>query len=321
MKQVEFESHQQRFWEEYSSKIDNVQSGESSVIHDFPDDYRKVCQHLAIAKSRGYSLPLIKFLNGLVEQGYQLLYGNQVGKYSSLNSFLFGGFQEALRANKNFIWIAMALFVIPLLAAAIASLINEEFVYSVMPVEQVRKFEQMYNPELRKLGRERESDTDLYMFGFYIKNNIGIAFTMFATGIFFCIGAIFFLIYNGLYIGTAMGHISSVGYTDTFFPFVVGHGSFELTALVFAGAAGLKIGHSLLIPGEYTRIKALQKASIGAIKIMYGAGLMLLIAAFIEAFWSSSSSLSNEVKYATGAALWIFVFYYCFFLKGFKNAA
>jgi len=320
MKQAEFESIHRDFWAEFAQKIQTIKEGEVNLLTDFPNEYRKICQHLAIAKSRGYAITRVNALNKLVEQGYQLLYGNQIGKKSALFTFLFGGFQDALRENSRFIYIAATLFVLPLLVSVIACLLNDEFVYSIMSPEQVRSFESMYDPELRKLGRERQSDSDLLMFGFYIKNNIGIAFTMFATGIFLCLGSIFALIFNGVHIGAAAGHISSVGYTDTFFPFVAGHGSFELTALVFAGAAGLKIGYALLAPGSRSRLNSLQVASIGAIKIVYGAGLMLLIAAFIEAFWSSSSNLSNEIKYSVGAALWILVFYYCFFLGRMRYA-
>jgi len=40
--------------------------------------------------------------------------------------------------------------------------------------------------------------------------------------------------------------------------------------------------------------------------------LMLIIAAFIEAFWSSSASLPIAVKYSVGAALWALVLLYAF---------
>lgn len=38
-----------------------------------------------------------------------------------------------------------------------------------------------------------------------------------------------------------------------FFSFVGAHGSFELTGIVLSVAGGLKLGYSLINPGEYTR--------------------------------------------------------------------
>ena len=314
MKQTEFESLHRPFWHEFELTIEAFHQGEMRQLADFPQNYRKLCQHMAIANSRGYAASIIRYLNTLVKQGYQILYGNQVGRGHAFINFIFVDFQATLIANLRYVLIAALLFLVPLIGVTLMCFFNDEFIYSLMAPEQVRMFESMYDPSVESFGRERQSDSDLMMFGFYIKNNIGIAFTMFATGIFFCVGSLFSLVFNGIHIGAAMGHLASIGYVDTFFPFVVGHGSFELTAIVFAGAAGIKIGYALLAPGNLSRLQSLQMAAKQAIKIMYGAGLMLLIAAFIEAFWSSSSTLTNTVKYSVGAGLWIFVFYYCFFL-------
>jgi len=109
-------------------------------------------------------------------------------------------------------------------------------IYSVMGAESVRDFESMYDPENSAMGRERESDTDLLMFGYYIKHNISISFQMFAGGMLFGLGAVFFLFYNGLLLGAAAGHMANIGLGVTFFPFVIGHGAFELTAIVLSGA-------------------------------------------------------------------------------------
>jgi len=48
------------------------------------------------------------------------------------------------------------------------------------------------------------------------------------------------------------------------------------------------------------------------VPMLYGIVLMLIIAAFLEAFWSSSSSLPIVVKYSVGALLWSLVLLYCF---------
>ena len=155
------------------------------------------------------------------------------------------------------------------------------------------------------------------MFGFYIYNNIGIGFRTFASGILFGVGAVFFLVFNGLSIGTVGGYLTQAGFSDTFYPFVAGHSSFELLAIVFCGAAGLKLGFALLSPGNWRRIDALKRASHDAVQIVYAAAVMLLIAAFIEAFWSSSTALPVPVKYVAGVSGWVLLLAY-FFLAGRK---
>jgi len=321
MKQAEFENRYGAFWSEMEAffnqetkKTQDEQSeGLSAQIIAFPKNYRLLCQHLAMAKSRRYAAGLITRLNNLVQQGYETLYGQSLNNRASILEFLIYGFPAALRSNGNYLWLAAAVFVLPFIAMMAAVMLNDQIIYSVMDAGSVRSMESMYDPELRKLGRERQSDTDIYMFGHYIQNNIGIGFRSFAMGIFAGIGSLFIMAYNGLVIGAVSGHLTALGFVDTFYPFVVGHGSFELTAIVFSGAAGLKLGFSLLAPGPHTRLKALQIAAKDAIKIMYGVFVMLLIAAFVEAFWSSSSTMPNAVKYSVGAVLWFLVCYYCFF--------
>ena len=49
---------------------------------------------------------------------------------------------------------------------------DEDILFSLMSWPQVVEFEQMYDPENREVGRQRESKTDLLMFGYYIHNNV-----------------------------------------------------------------------------------------------------------------------------------------------------
>ena len=46
----------------------------------------------------------------------------------------------------------------------------------------------MYSPTASSIGRTREASTDWMMFGFYIRNNIGVAFQCFAGGLFAGVG-------------------------------------------------------------------------------------------------------------------------------------
>jgi uncharacterized membrane protein SpoIIM required for sporulation len=140
-------------------------------------------------------------------------------------------------------------------------------------------------------------------------NNIGIGFRTFAGGILLGIGSLFLLLFNGIVIGGVAGHLTRLGFNDTFWPFVSGHGSFELTAIVICGAAGLMLGHAVLAPGPYTRTQALKRQALEAVQLVLGAALMLLVAAFIEAFWSSSP-VPIELKYTVAALLWGLVIVY-----------
>ena len=158
------------------------------------------------------------------------------------------------------------------------------------------------------------------MFGFYIKNNTGIGFQTFAGGLIFGAGTIFFLLYNGLVIGATAGHLTGLGYIDTFWGFVAGHSAPELTAIMLSGAAGLMLGWALIAPGNKSRLRALQDAGKTAVTIIYGAALLFFLAAFIEAFWSSMTWIAPSIKYVVGISLWIMLWAY-FLMAGKPHSA
>ena len=59
-------------------------------------------------------------------------------------------------------------------------------------------------------------------------------------------------------------------------------------------------------------MQALVAASRESIVIVYGFAVMLLIAAAIEAFWSSAGWLPHAVKYTVASGCWIGVI--CYFV-------
>ncbi|MFI2812075.1 MULTISPECIES: stage II sporulation protein M [Microbulbifer] len=309
MRQREFEKRHESGWRELEAALRT----DGGTVADLPGRYRQLCQQFAMASERHYTSDLQERLNRLVMAAHQRIYRRRPLRRSAWVDYLLGGFPRAVRSQARAVYLSTALFLLPALVLGIGCYLNDSLVYTLMEPEQVSLFESMYDPANRVTGRERGSDSDLYMFGFYIKNNIGIAFRTFAAGIIFGVGAVFILVFNGVYIGATAGHLTRLGFGGTFYPFVIGHGAFELTAIALAGAAGLCLGQSLIDPGGYPRLVALRKAASRAMQIMYGTFLMLVLAAFLEAFWSSSQSLPVGLKLATGAALWILVLAYLAF--------
>jgi len=182
---------------------------------------------------------------------------------------------------------------------------HPDVVYLLLDRSQVIQMESMYDPGNDRLGRD--SGTDWMMFGHYIMNNISIGLRTFASGLLAGIGTIIVLLFNGITIGAVAGHLHQIGYGDPFWRFVCGHGSFELTAIVIAGGAGLQLGMRLLAPGRKRRIDALIEGGIIGARLCVGVAVMLFIAAFIEAFWSSISAVPAWGKYSVAAALWTLV--------------
>jgi uncharacterized membrane protein SpoIIM required for sporulation len=310
MKQHEFETLHQPLWQQVDAALEKPKEDGNSEL--LAEHYLHLCQQLAIAKERMYDSALLEQLNNRVLGLYRELYKYRAHNRLNFYAFFKRDFPLAIYRHRYYILVALLVMVLPGLVAGTWAYLDDEAIYSMLDSTQVRQMERIYDPEARKLGREREADTDIYMFGFYIQNNISVAFRCFASGLLLGIGTLFVLFFNGMFMGSIAGHLTRLDYVDTFYPFVVGHGSFELTAIVFSGAAGLRLGYAILNPGQSSRLDALRQAGRDVIPMLYGIVLMLIIAAFLEAFWSSSSSLPIAVKYAVGAVLWGLVLLYSF---------
>jgi uncharacterized membrane protein SpoIIM required for sporulation len=166
------------------------------------------------------------------------------------------------------------------------------FAERVLPTSMLESMVDSYSSGF---GGGRDANTDAGMTGFYVYNNVGIAFRCFATGILFGLGSIFFLVYNGLVTGTVVGYVERSGHAENILTFMCGHSPFELTAIIIAGGAGMRMGYALLGTSGRTRLGALRAIADDLISLILGAAFFLFIAALVEGWWSPSS-LPSPIK-------------------------
>jgi uncharacterized membrane protein SpoIIM required for sporulation len=274
-----------------------------------PERYRRLCQHLALARDRQYSPDLVDRLNALALRGHHLLYGASGGRRQRVLEFLQRGFPRLAREEARFVFAAAALFFGPFLAMLAALQYVPDFAHYVLSPEQIAGFHEMYDPANRRLGM-RGSDTSFAMFGYYVWNNVRIGFQTFAGGLAFGIGAVYYLAANGVVIGSVAGYLTQIGFVVPFYSFTSGHSALELMAIVISGAAGLKLGSALVAPGARSRKSALVAAAGTAVRLMWGAAVMFILAALVEGFWSPLTAVPFPVKIAVGLVLWAVVLGY-----------
>lgn len=334
MKQAEFEKRHALFWSDLEQYMADMRKpflkkklsrgkGDSDIDiefkENFPESYRRICHHLSLARSRYYSPLLVEQLENLVFNAHQIFYQHNSNVLFSILIYFTSGFAQSVRKEKLWVLLSAILFFGSLVTMLVTLQYFPDRVYTVMSAEQITQIESMYDPSANIIGRERDSGTDFQMFGFYIFNNTSIGLKTFASGLLFGIGAVITLLFNGVYIGSVAGHLTSMGFGSTFWPFVSGHSALELSAVVLSGAAGLKLGASIISPGRKTRLKSLNDSAREALYMMYGVSAMFIAAAFIEAYWSSMSNIADIIKYAVGVMGWGVLLAY-FIFSGRKNA-
>jgi len=315
MKQADFENKYSEFWQ--TLEINNL--SELHTSDSFPEDYRLVCHHLSLARSRHYSPLLVERLEKLVINAHQLFYKRKSHFITSVLVYFTSGFARAIRKEWRWVMLSSVLFFGTFFGMLISLQYYPDMVYSVISGEQLAQMENMYDPSQAKIGRDRSSGSDFQMFGYYIFNNTGIGLKTFASGLLLGVGSVITLIFNGLTIGGVAGYLTSIGYGVTFWPFVSGHSAMELSAIVLSGAAGFKLGFSIISPGRKSRLLSLRDSAKEAVYIMYGVASMFIIAAFIEAYWSSMSDIPAMFKYTVGVINWVLLLSYFIYVGRFRG--
>ena len=314
MRQSQFEQRYRPQWERLETSLAALEARRrpnAAALTDFTADYQSLCHQLALARERGYSLALQDYLNDLMLRAHRQLYRYRTPLLPGLVAFFTGGFPRAVRHQWRWHLVSTLCFVLSAGLVWAMILHDPELVHTVVGPQQVAELEEMYHPDLRDVsGRDRQDD--VMMFGYYIYNNIGIAFRTFAGGLLLGVGALVAMLFNGSFFGAAAGHLTLAGAAQPFFTFVIAHGAPELIAIFLAGGAGLRMGWAVLAPGSWRRVDALRRAATECLPVMYGVFALLVLAAFIEAFWSSRE-LAPQIKYGVGATCWALLVLYLLF--------
>jgi len=269
--------------------------------------YRAICADLSVARSAGMPSDVQDVLDDLAGRAHNRLYAvRPTGWGRALVGDALVGFPRELRLQWRLFLLASVLFYGPFVLGAVGAAVDPSFAAAVLSPGMLEQIEQMYASDdlVRGVGG------DVSMAGFYVLNNVGIAFRCFATGALFGIGSIYCLVYNGLLIGTVAGHLAGVGLGRNLLSFVAGHSAWELTGVCVAGTAGLRLGWALVATGGSTRAGSVRRASGAIYRLVLGAAFLLLVAAAIEGFWSAGPA-PFPARLAFGAvqilivALWL----------------
>ena len=319
----DFEHKNADRWAEYERLVESLEKGKPNEHADqLPRRFRELCVDLSLAESRMYGGRILERLNGLVIRGYKVIYRGKRGGFENVLRFVTTKFPQTVRREWRLLWLCSAVFWLPFFAMLLSSRHDIGWIQAVLGADGMASMEQMYGGKEEQLTHLRsEYGSNFMMFCFYIYNNVAIDFRIFSGGMAAGVGTLFFLLFNGLYLGAAAGYVNHAGNPESFWTFVAGHSSFELLGMIVAGMAGMRVGLAILRPGRLPRVRALVEATKEAMPLIYGAALMTALAAVVEGFWSAQA-IPSAVKYSVGAIGWMgHIAYFLFAGREAKNAA
>lgn len=282
--------------------------------------YRQTCTDLNQARSYTANPELLDTLNQLTGRAYRLVYaeGGRKTVRETFWRFVSASIPETFQRESRYVLYALLPFVAGIAFGFIAVKVNRgnaevflpaEF-FTSSPKERVKEIEE--NDE-----RVDTAETAMQFGSMLYTHNIQVSFLVFAASALTLIGGIYLLFYNGILLGIVACMYHDDGVAQFFYAWVGPHGALELPSIIFAGAAGLRFGRAVLMPGNLTRAAAIREAFTPVWRMICAAMMMLVFAGLIEGSFSqfSSKTVPYNVKIGVAVALFVSMVMYLFVLK------
>src|SRR5437763_12940934 len=245
--------------------------------------YQRAATHLSYARTTYRDPALSASLSSLVARAGAVVYGSRPRTLRAVGRFFATTFPAAVWYSRRFVAASAALFLVPAFAVGLW-LANSPAAVEASGPKAVR--EAYVNHDFQDYYRSAPAGEFASQ---VFTNNVQVSILAFAGGIAFCLLTAFVLVFNGAHVGVAAGLFAAVGQQAKFWGLILPHGLLELTAVFVAGGAGLRLGWTLIDPGDRTRRAALAEEGRRALFVVAGLVLVFAAAGTIEGFVTGSS--------------------------------
>jgi len=277
---------------------------DSSETLEFVNGYRSLSRDVSLARNALPNSQITVYLESMLLRSYDLIHRRP---YNLLRQFIYMlryELPQVVRELRGAILISVAIFLLsafigwwlvytyPELAALFAS---------PKMIETVQKGG-LWTDDLLNV-----TPSSILSVGI-MTNNIVVTMSAFVLGTLYGLGTLYMMTLNGAMLGGVFAFTARYNLAGKLFEFVIAHGIVELSVIMLAGAAGMKIGEALVRPGQLTRRDAFNKAASNASKIIMVGTLLLIGSGLIEGYVSPNPAFSLATRITIGVSYGIFMF-------------
>ncbi|MFZ5552923.1 MAG: stage II sporulation protein M [Bacteroidota bacterium] len=301
MKETSFINQNKDKWRRFEELNKSKQGDPDEISRLFVE----ITEDLSYARTHYPKRSVRVYLNYIAQGIFTSLYKIKNEPFSKFLTFWSTSLPlEMYRARKNLL-LAFLIFVIAGAIGLVSTADDLNFARVILSdgyVEMTDRYIEKGDP---MAVYKQQSGMPMFLEIFF--NNIRVAFFSFALGIFFSIGTGFFLVYNGIMVGSFQSYFYYKGLTvssqfgsqlllTTFLTIWI-HGAFEISALIIAGAAGMTLGNGLLFPGTYSKLQSLQISAKRGLFIMLGVTPVVFLAAVFESWVTRHTEMPDVTKW------------------------
>jgi uncharacterized membrane protein SpoIIM required for sporulation len=263
--------------------------------------YRATAADLAQARMRFPGDPVVAELEQLVARSRAITY-SAATRRESFRQFATTGYWQLVAAQRLALAVSALLLFGPWVLAGMWALDDPEAASGLVPAEYRSVTEPRSTTDLGLSTDEMAAfSSEIFT------NNIQVTLVAFAGGVLLGVGTAFILVFNGAFLGVVSGLAIGSGNGQTFAELVLAHGVLELSCIVVAGAAGLRLGWAIVEPGPSTRRASAARAARSSVLVALGTAPWLVVAGLVEGFVTPAgygATAVLAVGFGLGALYW-----------------
>jgi uncharacterized membrane protein SpoIIM required for sporulation len=313
LRSARFRLEREASWKRLDALVTKTERlGAAGLSYDEARDlatcYRQAMNSLSVARDISLDLALLTYLERLCARAYLVVYAPQASLRGLMAALIRDGIPQAVRRSAVPLFIGFLAMIGGFGVGYLLFQQDPSWYFSFVPPSlsdgRTPAASAEYLRQSLYDGASEGSESLGVFASFLFTHNTRVAILVFALGIFLSVPSFLLTFYNGLLLGAFYGMFAAKGLGYDLFAWLSIHGVTEISAICFACAGGARIGLSVLMPGDLTRRESLRLHGRDAVKLMVLAGLMLIVAAFIEGFlrqWVQSPDLRLLIGWGFGA--------------------
>ncbi|WP_099025800.1 stage II sporulation protein M [Mycolicibacterium palauense] len=282
-------------WDRLEQLIKRRRRLSGAEIDELVELYQRVSTHLSMVRSSSTDSVLIGRLSTLVARARAVVTGAHAPIWSEFTRFWTVSFPVVAYRSWRW-WLGSAIGVI-VVAVAIGAWVahNPEVQATIGTPAEIDK---LVNNDFAAYYSENPAGS--FALRVWV-NNAWVAAQCIAFAVLLGIPIPYVLFQNAANVGVAGGLMFGAGKGDIFLGLIMPHGLIELTAVFLAAAVGMRLGWSVVSPGDRPRGQVLAEQGRAVASVAVGLVAVLLVAGLIEAL-VTPSPFPTAVRIAIGVA-------------------
>lgn len=302
-----FVTAHRREWDRLDELTRHSRSLSGAEVDELVDLYQRAATHLSAIRTSAPDPVLLAWLSGLVARARGVVTASGVPAYREVALFFLRRFPAAVYRARWWWLSAAAGFVVVAIALAWWVYANPDVQGSIATPDEVR---QLIDQDFASYYSSHPAGA----FAFQVwTNNAWLAALAIASGGLLGIPIPYLLWQNAANVGVIAGLMAAHGRLDLFFGLILPHGLLELTAVFVASGVGMRLGWTIIAPGDRPRGAAVAAEGRAAVGVALGLVAVLLLSGIVEAF-VTPSGLPTWARIGIGVGVWLGFLGYVFVL-------